>query len=599
MPNHQILSMHAENFLSFGEVDFDFEATGPVLVEGENGSGKSAMIDALCWCLWGITLRGYEHDEVVNRKVGEGCVVTVRLRSGGSEWGVTRTRRHKKLRNALLMDRFVPAGEKEAQLEIERRLGCTERTFMSSVVFGQDPAYRFSQLGDADQKKVLDEVLGVERFARACAAARAKASEVQAGLAVTQRGLQKAAEAAADAQSEAIDLKTKDADFAASQRTKVEAERDKLRSAKKWIKSNDKVDVDALKERLDAAQHAVSLYDRKLAKAATAAGSAAGALALAAGRRDEVARRLGEWDETVCPTCGQKFDAKMRTKAADILRAELAKLQEEHDAVVVTNDGAATALATAKTKLKEARATSDEAQKAYNEGVGLAADSASLRRRASEHEARIAEIEAEVSPYWALAEKALSRHAKHAADVDRLTEEAKAMDAQHRSAQFWVKAYGNAGLRSLLIDSSLPVLNAEAERVSQMLTGGSIRIEFSATTEQKSGKVVDRFEVKVDNEHGAGDYAGNSSGERAKVDLCVGLALQRLVASRSSASFNVAFFDEVFDHLDSAAHERVINVLTGLDKDSVIVVSHDDDLKAWFPATLQMVKSGGFSSVEA
>ena len=116
-------------------------------------------------------------------------------------------------------------------------------------------------------------------------------------------------------------------------------------------------------------------------------------------------------------------------------------------------------------------------------------------------------------------------------------------------------------------------------------------------SELKSGKTVDRFEVRVDNKHGAASYLGNSAGEKAKVDLCVGLALQKLVMSRSSASFNLCFFDEVFDHLDEAAHERVVDVLAEIDKESVFVVSHNEDLRAWFPATWVISKKNGFSTV--
>ena len=85
---------------------------------------------------------------------------------------------------------------------------------------------------------------------------------------------------------------------------------------------------------------------------------------------------------------------------------------------------------------------------------------------------------------------------------------------------------------------------------------------------------------------------------RPRSEAIRSLALQRLVASRSSASFNVAFYDEVFDHLDTSAHEQVVEVLSEVDKESVFVVSHDDDLKAWFPSTIRMVKHGGVSSVE-
>jgi DNA repair exonuclease SbcCD ATPase subunit len=65
-----------------------------VLVEGDNGAGKSAMIDALVWCLFGTTLRGYENDEVVNRRVGKDCMVKVTLEDGDELYTVTRARRH-------------------------------------------------------------------------------------------------------------------------------------------------------------------------------------------------------------------------------------------------------------------------------------------------------------------------------------------------------------------------------------------------------------------------------------------------------------------------------------------------------------------------
>jgi DNA repair exonuclease SbcCD ATPase subunit len=195
--------------------------------------------------------------------------------------------------------------------------------------------------------------------------------------------------------------------------------------------------------------------------------------------------------------------------------------------------------------------------------------------------------------------KVEAKREKHRKEAALLQEQLTNEEKRVRLSDFWVKAFGAKGLRSLLIDSSLPLLNEEAARISRTITGGAISIEFSATSELKSGKTVDRFEVKVDNKHGAGTYQGNSAGERAKIDLCVGLSLQHLVASRSSASFNLMFLDEAFDCLDSAAHERVVEMLSEIDKDSIYVVSHNEDLQAWFPHTLTITKKNGFSTVES
>lgn len=603
---NEILSMHVENFLGFKSADFDFEKTGFVLVEGMNGAGKSAMIDAIVWCLFGKTLRGYEHDDVVNRKVGEGCIVTVRLRDRDSEWGVSRARRHKRLKNSLTIDDafgsgFVhPTGD-DTQAEIERRLGCTYKTFMSSVVFGQDRAYRFSSLTDAEQKKILDEVLGVERFAAACAVARKNVTSVQVDLDTLRRDAARVAEARDDAERDAVGLKAKSLDFHKAQQAKVDAEREKVRKAKDWLGKTRKVaDVNGLKEALDAATFAVTKYERKLDKAVAA--NAAAAVRLATTERSiATACRDIESHESrsdTCPTCGQKVDAKKHAKAMVELRAELDELHATRDQQAFDATTASTAFEIARSKVKDAKVIVERAQKAYNDGIVLAGDAASWRKRLTEYEARVMELEREADPYAELAVKAKSKALRHAKEVETIETKVMELEAELRRAQFWVKAFGNSGLRSLMVDTSLPLLNEEAARVSRALTGGAIAVEFSATSEQKSGKVVDRFEVRVDNRDGAGDYKGNSSGERAKVDLCVGLALQRLVASRSRASFNLAVYDEVFDHLDSSSHEQVIDVLSSLDVESVLVISHDDDLKAWFPATWRIAKRGGYSTVE-
>lgn len=614
-----ITSMHVENFLSFGEAAFNFEDAGLVLVEGENldddsarsnGSGKSAMIDALVWCLFGETLRGYKHDEVIHRRVGEGCLVRVNLTDGDELYTVSRARRHPKLKNALTVSLtnvggesrdMSESGEKETQLVVDRLLGCTFKTFVSSVVFGQDRAYRFSQLTDGEQKKILDEVIGVERFALACAAARKRVSATQAELAAARRSLERAETTRDEAEAEAVDLQVKDTDFAETQRRRVEDERDKLATAKGWVKKNAKVNVDALKKDVEALLAELATHERAVEVAVAAAAAARASAVGLAKKRDEAAAELKRHQKLSgdCPTCGQKVDGRRHERVTAEMRSKLEGLKAEHVVAVDVETEANDLLAAAREALKASRGAMTTAQAALNEGVGAEANVSVWRRRAADHEAKIAELEAERSPYAALAEKARSRHARAAADADQIAASIEELEAALERAEFWVKAFGAAGLRSFLIDSSLPLLNQEARRVSRVVTGGAIKVEFSATSEQRSGKVVDRFEVRVDNKHGAGTYAGNSAGERAKVDLCVGLAIQRLVASRSSSDFNVAFFDEVFDHLDSAAHERVLEVLAEIDKDSVFVVSHDEDLKAWFPASLRIVKRGGFSSVDS
>jgi len=605
--------MNVKNFLSFSEAVFDFENQGLVLVEGDNrddesaksnGSGKSAMIDALVWCLFGTTLRGYENDEVVNRKVGEDCLVSVVIEVNET-FVIQRARKHSKLKNSLRVtdadgDISGPSNA-ETQEVVEKLIGCTLHTFLSSVVFGQDSAYRFSSLTDKAQKEILDEVLGVERFSAACDAARAQAAVVGARLAVVNRDLEKANEAHDVAESEEADLQEKNERYAAEHVEKFAEEKRKLKVAKDWIKKNAKSeDLDKLKTAFDKIVKNVTTLESAVDICRLASREAVAMHTSAKMKVDELRAHVKRHDALTgdCPTCGQNIDDMQRDRVVGDFKKKLKPAEAALAKVNVAVAEIEQQLADAERKVKDERKAATIAQVAINEHNIEAANLVSWKRRVADHEQRIAELADETNPYSALVKKAAARRAKHEAEVNILAKEVEAQEAVLKLADFWVKAFGARGLRSLLLDSSLPLLNEEAGRISRAVTGGAISIEFSAESELKSGKTIDRFEVRVDNKHGAASYLGNSAGEKAKVDLCVGLALQRLVASRSSASFNVCFFDEVFDHLDAAAHERVVEVLSEVDKESVFVVSHNEDLRAWFPNTLTIVKRKGFSTVE-
>jgi DNA repair exonuclease SbcCD ATPase subunit len=613
----KIVSIAIQNFLSFGDAVIGLGGAGLTLVEGENrddksahsnGSGKSAIFDALVWCLFGTTLRGYENDEVIHRKVGSDCLVSVSLETDdGDMYMVMRARRHREFKNSLRVkyvnfDEDMSAGSNaDTQLVVEKLLGCTLRTFLSSVVFGQDRAYRFSSLTDKEQKEILDEVLGVERFAEACTIARARVASLNTSIATISKSLDRARELMEEDETEVDDLREKDKGFETDRTARVLDEHEKMRKLKDQIKKTDRTLNPQMHTTHAALTKEVSVLDAEVSNARDVVAKSHASLTHADDVVSSIQRKLKQHETRggVCGACKRPLDdavdhanmiasVKKELKAAEKVAAAAKLLAEAHD----------TALTGAKHKLQKKRVELEALGKSVIAAAQAEANVKEWTQRLTIHEERAAEIEAETNAYAALIKKVELRYAKHSAEVDLFDAQLAAEEAQLKLVDFWVKAFGARGLRSLLLDSSMPLLNAEAARVSRAITGGAIKVRFSVTSDLKSGKTVDRFEVQVDNKHGAGTYAGCSAGERAKVDLCVGLALQSLVASRSSATFNVVAFDEAFDHLDSAAHERVIDVLSEIDKESVFVISHDEDLKAWFPASLRVVKKNGFSTVE-
>src|SRR5690606_35072096 len=106
----KFISLHIENFLSVSKADLDLDGQGLVLIEGvneddpsaqSNGAGKSSIVDAISWCLYGETARGVSGDSVVNLKTGKGTLVSMIVMIDGKQYNIRRGRKHKTLKNRV------------------------------------------------------------------------------------------------------------------------------------------------------------------------------------------------------------------------------------------------------------------------------------------------------------------------------------------------------------------------------------------------------------------------------------------------------------------------------------------------------------------
>jgi len=110
----------------------------------------------------------------------------------------------------------------------------------------------------------------------------------------------------------------------------------------------------------------------------------------------------------------------------------------------------------------------------------------------------------------------------------------------------------------------------------------------------------DKFSVDVKNMNGDSEYRGNSGGEKRRVDIAINMALQDLVTSRSNKSMDLIVYDEVFDGLDATGCEAVIELLQDKAKvfGTVLVVTHNDNLKQLFTKSMTVTKRAGSTLVE-
>ena len=169
------MKIRAKNFLSWENLEFDVQR-GVTLITGFNhddgtpeGSGKSAVLNALCWGLFGCMPKDANVDEVI-REGTKSCSVEIEL----PDMTVVRARRPNDLH--IKFGERIHRGKDahETQKDVEKALGMTFETFCQSVYFAQNYPNKFVTANQAAKGKILSEILDLEQFDRARAAAQEK-----------------------------------------------------------------------------------------------------------------------------------------------------------------------------------------------------------------------------------------------------------------------------------------------------------------------------------------------------------------------------------------------------------------------------------------
>jgi len=614
----RLITVSAENFISIGpRITLNLRKRGLVCVEGENhddpstksnGSGKTTVcLDTVSWCLWGVTTRGYEGDDVVNRHVGKNCLVRVHLSIRNQDVIVIRARSHDKYKHQLRLKidghDMTGASTKETQTAIERLSGMNAQTFLNSVMFGATPGYRFSALTDKQQKDVFDDALGMSQYTRAHAVAREELRNEQAAFDSLELIAANVRSSYHEVRRRLKTLIRKDKHHTNKQRQKLVHRKKKLAHEITKLKSQElsknnvssrikKLDVQtakldtrrlALHGRISLFRTRLSVHQNKIKQ-----------------QNRALARSAIKEESYTCEECGSVITAAMRQVHEDKL----------------TQDRAATLDLIAKVELrinkleqqetnieKQIQVLSEEKNKFQKKYVNAKILLSKLEDKRDEWRRIIQEIRDlvdQVSPYCSLIDTAKLELRNFKKEISKTAQQLKKHKRAISKLEFWIEAFGPKGLRSYLIDTALPYLNERAAYYTQMLTDSAIDIEFRTQSKLKNGALAEKFEVAVRNNHGAATYRGNSGGEKAKVDLCVGLALQDLVMSRAVTRTNVAFFDEVFDKMDEAGVERAVNVLMEVakERESVFVVTHLEALRDYFPTSITVVKQAKMSRLE-
>jgi DNA repair protein SbcC/Rad50 len=224
----------------------------------------------------------------------------------------------------------------------------------------------------------------------------------------------------------------------------------------------------------------------------------------------------------------------------------------------------------------------------------------SAKRKAAQE--RKAALEAEVKAY----DKLLMEAELKLRDCDKLAEEKKLKEAERHNAarelsiyKDLAEAFGKKGLQALIIDTVLPELEDEANRLLSNMSDGRMTVRFDTLRDSKKGEAIETLDLRISDENGSRPYELFSGGEAFRVNFAVRVALSKLLARRSGAALRTLVIDEGFGTQDGTGRERLVEAIRSIENEfeRVLVVTHIQELKDVFPVRIDVVKTNHGSQI--
>lgn len=557
-----------KNFLSTGNAftEVELDRNQNTLVVGTNGAGKSTILDALCFGLYGKPFRKIKKDQLANSINGRDVEVEIEFNVAGSSYLIRRGIKPTVFeihRNGQMMDQLAASRDQQEMLE-RTILRMNMKSFTQIVILGSSSFVPFMQLPTSTRREVIEDLLDIRVFSTMSSLLKDRVSANKSELVLADKEVSSVEDMiriqkSRDDHDEKIKADTieKLEDSIKFLQDRIDTQSGSIEDlmAKITNETSDMVDISLLRERMTKLNELEKNLGQKHSKAL------------------KMVTFYSENDN--CPTCSQIISEALKTekiasKQSTITEVEqaLEKLSSNIDTLSISiND----------TKLKV-----DRIEKLNRSIVDINTEIAADNREIKTLQRQIADL---LKPRIVTDQDTLDDlRLRLKAANDRKIEHMK----QKELLEVATVILRDSGIKSRIIKQYIPIINSLVNKYLAMM---DFFVKF---------ELDESFEEKLLSRHRDDfTYDSFSEGEKMRIDLALLFTWRAIAKMKNSASTNLLLLDEVFDaSLDTNGCDDFLKLLQSLDNTNTFIISHKGEiLQDKFKDIIRFEKHKNFSRI--
>ena len=558
-----------KNFLSTGNTftEIELDKNPSTLVVGENGAGKSTILDALCFGLFNKPFRQISKSQLLNSINMRDAIVEIEFETQNKQVKIVRGIKPNVFEihvDGKMINHNANVKDYQKHLETQI-LKFNYRSFTQVVILGSSTFVPFMQLNTKNRRDVVEDILDIKIFSLMNLVLKTKYREVNTHIQDTRYSQ--------DLTTSKIEMQEKYIADAKSNRESLLTEKNNL------IANNEEEIFTTRKQELAVKEQNESILDKmvgenKATQKRDKLKDIQFTLKDKHNRNETMITFFEENDE--CPTCEQQIDKEFKTRSIQVRERDNVELSE------------------GLTKLSEEM---DKVNKVLSEFKKLAKQLQTNEVEIGKYRSKIQELgkfnarlEAEI--------ESIEQNPVGQEDIkklDKLKEKLYSLDSTSKKLKEELFYYDVArnllqdtGIKTKIVKQYLPIMN---KLVNTYLSSMDFFCNFNLD-ENFNETIKSRYRDDF-------SYANFSEGEKMRIDLALLFTWRAVAKMKNSTNTNLLILDEIFDSsLDASGTDDFLKILNTFGNENVFVISHKQDmLFDKFRHTIKFEKNRNFSHV--